>query len=227
MSNCLPLLKKLGIKPKDISLYELAFIHSSFNADNNSHHHDYERLEFLGDSIIGACVSLLAFTLRKELKQGDLTKLKSSLVNTESLSKYASKLGLNEYIVYGHSFEKNDRNIKPVLEDVFEAFFGAIYLDQGYDVAFRLIKKIFTLDIKKYDPEKNKDYKSRLQEAMQSQHRKSVNYVLLKSSGPAHERTFEVAVYFEDQLLAKGIGNTKKDAEQNAASNALKKAGVF
>ena len=219
--------KKFNIKPKNESIYELAFTHSSFNADNKSHHHDYERLEFLGDAIIGSCISSLAFSNRPDLNQGDLTKLKANLVNTDSLSSLTMELGLDKYIIFGNSFEKNERNLKPLYEDVFEAFFGAMYLDQGFYFVFNLVKKVFLTKIKNYSVNDNKDYKSRLQEAMQSTHRKSVDYRLINMSGPAHERVFEVGVYFEDQLLATGVGTTKKEAEKNAAENALRKASVI
>lgn len=224
MHNLENLYIKFHIKPHDETLYDLAFTHSSFNADNKSHHHDYERLEFLGDSIISTVVATLAFNERKELNQGDLSKLRSALVKSSSLANYARKYELIKYIQFGNSYVENDRNQDGLLEDVFEAFMGAIYLDQGFKFTFSIIKKIFNKDIINYSTDVITDYKSKLQEAMQSEHRKSVYYKLVSSSGPAHAKTFVVAVYFDEQLLAKGEGNSKKAAEQNAAKFALEKA---
>lgn len=221
------LFKKLNIVTSNYELYELAFTHSSFNADNKSHHHDYERLEFLGDSIIGAVISTLSYKNRPDLNQGDLTKLKSSIVSSESLAESAKELDLDKYIIFGNSFEKNERNIRSLYEDIFEAFTGALYLDKGFNFVFNFIESIFFKHIINYTPKENKDYKSKLQEAMQSQHRKSVDYQLLSATGPAHERVFEIGVYFEGQLLGKGVGKTKKEAEQNAACDALRKASVI
>lgn len=226
MHDLTELFKSFHIKPKQDSLiyYDLAFTHSSFNADKKTHHHDYERIEFLGDSIIGLTVATLAFNERKELNQGDLTKLRSSLVKTSGLAGYAKKYNLLKYVQFGNSYIENERNIDGLLEDVFEAFMGAIYLDQGFSFTFKLIKKIFNNEIIHYSNKEITDYKSKLQEDMQAEHRQSVSYKLISSTGPAHAKIFKVAVYFDNQLLATGEGNSKKEAEQAAAKAAFRKA---
>ncbi len=217
--------KTFSIKPKNETLYDLAFTHSSYNYDAKSKHHDYERLEFLGDSVIGLVVAELAFLVHPELDQGGLSKLKASLVKTSSLAMYARKFDIDDHILVGNSYMNDVHQQDNILEDVLEAFIGACYLDQGFKFAHQVVKKIFYNDILHYTPEKSHDYKSMLQEAMQSEKRKSVNYKLISAVGPSHKKTFEVAVYFEDQLLGHGSGLSKKEAEQNAAKEALNKAG--
>lgn len=226
MHDLTDLYKEFNIKPNNELLYDLAFTHSSFNADNKTHHHDYERLEFLGDSIVGLVVATLAFNERKELNQGDLTKLRSNLVKTSSLANYARQYSLLKFVQFGNSYVENNRNQDGLLEDVFEAFMGAVYLDKGFNFAFNLIKKIFNKDIISFSKKEITDYKSKLQEAMQAEHRKSVYYKLVSSNGPAHEKTFNIAVYFDNQLLAVGEGKSKKEAEQAAAKAALRKAAI-
>ncbi|MFA5283485.1 MAG: ribonuclease III [Bacilli bacterium] len=225
MLNLDDIFQTFSIKPKDLNYFELAFTHSSYNADAKSKHHDYERLEFLGDSVIGLVVAELAFILHPELNQGGLSKLKASLVKTSSLANYARKFKLDNYILVGNSYINDVHTQDNILEDVLEAFIGACYLDQGYKFAHQVVKKIFYNDIFHFSPAKSQDYKSMLQEAMQSEKRKSVTYRLISATGPSHEKWFEVAVYFEDQLMGKGNGSSKKEAEQNAAKEAFQKAG--
>ena len=221
------LLNQLGIKPHTMRIYETAFTHSSHNADAHTRHHDYERLEFLGDSILGFVVASLAFKHRLELSQGDLTKLKSSLVSTKSLANLARKYNFHEYIRVGNSFSNDLSKSDSILEDVFEAFIAALYLDRGIKDAGAFIEKTFIDLIKAYDVNDSKDYKSRLQEEMQAEYRESVTYQLLKESGPPHNRHFRVCVKFEDIVLGYGEGSTKKEAEINAAKDALaKKASI-
>lgn len=223
MKNIQELLVKFHIKPHSLEVYEEAFTHSSFNADANTKHHDYERLEFLGDSIINAVVTEHAFRVHSEMGQGLLTKLKSTLVATEALSKYALKYGLDQYIRVGNSFGTNITQSKHLLEDVFEAFFGAIYLDQGFEFTRKILLEIFAKDIEQFKISELTDYKSKLQEEVQAEHRESVSYELVSEEGPAHNRVFTVRVLFDGIELGVGTGSTKKQAEQNAAKQALSK----
>lgn len=223
MKNIQELLVKFHIKPHDISVYEEAFTHSSFNADANTKHHDYERLEFLGDSVINTVVTEHAYKTHPEMGQGNLTKLKSTLVATNSLAAHALAYGLHEYIRVGNSFMAQISQSKHLLEDVFEAFFGAIYLDQGFEFAKKLLLEIFAKDIEEFTVSEIQDYKSKLQEEIQAEHRESVAYELVSEEGPAHNRTFTVRVMFDGMELGVGVGSTKKQAEQNAAKEALAK----
>jgi len=217
------LLEKLNVKPKHISLYETAFTHSSYNADANTKHHDYERMEFLGDSVIGLVVSEVSFGARPEMTQGPLTKMKSNLVSTNSLADLARKYDFPNYIRVGNSFSGDISKANHLLEDVFEAFFGALYLDQGFEVARKLLIDIFINIIKNYNIEDSTDYKSKLQEEMQAEHRESVSYEVISETGPSHDRHFVVHVVFDGMELGVGEGSTKKQAEQMAAKAALEK----
>ena len=217
------LLKKFNITPNKIEIFETAFTHSSFNADAKTKHHDYERLEFLGDSVIGLVVGEIAYLNRPELSQGPLTKLRSALVSTRGLADYARQFEFPEYIRVGNSFSSDVSKADHLLEDVFEAFIGAIYLDQGFGKAHKILSSIFFESIKNYNFEDSIDYKSRLQEEMQAEHRESVTYELIKETGPAHDKHFVVRVLFDGIELGVGEGSTKKAAEQMAAKQALEK----
>ncbi len=223
MKDLNQLLTKLNIKYKNKSLYEMAFTHSSFNADANTKHKDYERLEFLGDSVLGAIVSELAYKARPDFDQGTLTKLKSYLVNSDSLASFAKEYHFDEYIRVGNSFAGNVSQSHRLLEDVFEAFLGAMYLDLGYNAVHKFLVSTLYRDIQKFNIDDMKDYKSRLQEEMQSEHRESVQYVIIKEWGPPHDRHFIARVLFEGVVLGEGEGHSKKVAEQMAAKAALNK----
>ena len=133
MKDLKEFLGKFNIEPKHIVLYEQAFTHPSYNADANTKHHDYERLEFLGDSVINLAVAEMSFVSRPDLNQGNLTKMRAALVSTNGLSTLARKYNLHEYIRLGNSFSGDISKANHILENVFEAFVGALYLDQGRD----------------------------------------------------------------------------------------------
>ena len=222
------LLKRFNIKPVHMNLYDLALTHPSCNAENRTKHHDYERLEFVGDSVIGFVSADLIYKHHPEMDQGLMSKLRSFLVCSKSLAGYTRKLGLVEYIKTGHSInreqlEKSDK----ILEDVFEALMGAIYLDLGIKIAYQVIKSILLEDIKKTGVDEVVDAKTRLQEDIQAEYRDAVKYVLVSTEGPAHNRTFTVEVMFNGIVLGRGTGKSKKAAEEAAAKDALsKKAGI-
>ena len=218
---------KFGIKPNNIELYEMAFTHSSFNSDANTHHHDYERLEFMGDSVLGFVIASMLFKAHPSMLEGELTKAKSYLVQTDYLSDLAKQEHYDELIRAGHSLTNKDiRNNKSILEDVFEAVIGAIYLDQGIEVATRFIKTLYKDEINNFVITEMKDYKSMLQEAMQAEYRESVKYKVTQEKGPPHDRTFFVEVSFNNIILGRGVGKSKKIAEQNAAKDALSKKAI-
>ena len=216
-------LAKFNIYPHDMSLFELAFTHSSYNGDIKTKHHDYERLEFLGDSVLGFVVSELAYKSHPEMNQGELTKLKASLVASHPLSELGRKLEIYEYIRVGNSYTINVEKSDGLLEDVFEAFLGALYLDQGYQAARKLLIELMYSSIQAFKLDNLKDYKSRLQEEIQAEHRDSVQYEVIEIAGPPHDRIFTVQVTFDGIVLGTGKGPTKKKAEQLAAKEALEK----
>ena len=228
MSSICDLLKKLHVTYKDIAIYERAFTHPSFNGDNKTKHQDYEKLEFMGDAVLGYVTADLVYKNRPEMSEGDLTKLRSVLVSTKPLAAYARKLKLDEYVKIGHSITANQvKESDKILENVFESLIGAIYLDAGLKVAYRLIKSVLLKDIISYDADNLTDYKTKLQEEIQAEHRDAVQYVTISQKGPAHDRTFTVQVKYNDIILGTGEGKSKKKAEEMAAKDALSKRSVL
>lgn len=217
-----PLFEELNIKPNDVLLYQMALTHSSCNGLIGIKHEDYQRLEFLGDSLIGYVVSSLSFSFHPEMEQGSLSILKAQLIRTESEADYGRKLGLDRFIKVGPSFTQSLRDSNPLMEDVFEAFVGAILLDQGKEFAYDFVEKLFRDDIKESAITTSVNPKSRLQEAMQAEHKNSVDYKCLEQRGPAHQRVYVSAVYFEGQELGRGEGSSKQASEIEAAKDALK-----
>ena len=223
MKDLKEFLKQFNIEPKHPVLYEQAFTHPSYNADANTKHHDYERLEFLGDSVIDLCIAEMSFIARSDLNQGNLTKMRAALVNTNGLSAMARKYNLHEYVRLGNSFSGDISKANHILENVFEAFIGALYLDQGFKNTKEVLVNMFYELIKNFNIDELTDYKSRLQEEIQAEHRESVTYELIGESGPAHDKRFKVRVLFDGIELGTGEGSTKKEAEQLAAKAALEK----
>ena len=227
MRNIEELLKTIGIKANNVSLFELALTHPSYNADANTKHSDYERYEYMGDAVLDYVTADLIFHTYPNMETGNMSKLRSYLVKSHSLSNYARKIDLYQYIRLGHSVSESQvKNSDKILEDCFESLIGAIYLDQGIEVAFNYIKKVLYNDIITFGNQDLTDYKSKLQEEMQSEYRESVHYVTISESGPAHDRTYVVNVLFNDIVLASGTGKSKKAAEEDAAKNALKKRSI-
>lgn len=228
MNNVSDLLKKLHITYKDIAIYEQALTHPSYNGDANTKHQDYEKLEFMGDSVLGYVTADLVYKNRPEMSEGDLTKLRSVLVSTKPLAAYARKISLDQYVRIGHSISASQvKESDKILENVFESLIGAIYLDAGLKAAYRFIKYILLKDIKTYDADNLTDYKTKLQEEIQAEHRDAVQYVTISQSGPAHDRTFTVQVRYNDIVLGTGTGKSKKKAEEMAAKDALSKRSVL
>lgn len=226
MSNLHQLFERLGLKVNHTTLYELAFTHSSCNI-TESYKHDYEKLEFIGDAVINFIVASLIFNFHSDhIGQGKMTKMRSELVQKKGLARYAKQLGLSDYIQFGRSLKSDERQNERFLEDVFEAFIGALYLDLGIDEATRFLTHIFKKDIENFSFDLLSDFKSELQEAVQSETREALQYVVVKEEGPSHDKTYTVEVYLDSICLGHGVGKTKKAAEQSAAKAALdKKAG--
>ena len=228
MNKTSSLLKYLHIVYKDIAIYEQALTHPSYNGDVNTKHQDYEKLEFMGDAVLGYVTADLVYKNRPEMSEGNLTKLRSVLVSTKPLANYARKINLHEYIRIGHSITLNQvKESDKILENVLEALIGAIYLDAGLKPAYKLIESLLLEDIKNYDADNLTDYKSKLQEEIQAEHRDAVQYVTVETKGPAHDRTFRVQVRYNDIVLGEGEGKSKKKAEEMAAKSALSKRSVI
>lgn len=211
----------------DLKIYETALTHPSYNQDAHSKHHDYERLEYMGDAVIGYVAADLIFKEHPKMSPGDMSKLRSMLVKTHALATYAKRAHINELIIVGKAMKPEMlAKSEHILENVFESLTGAIYLDNGIKVAYNYVKSFLLNDIKHAKVSELTDAKTRLQEEMQAEHRSSVHYELIESKGPAHDKTFKVKVLFNDIVLASGVGKSKKAAEEDAAKNALKKRKI-
>lgn len=227
MNNIKEFFKSMGIEISNESLFELAFTHPSYNADANTKHNDYERLEYIGDAVLGFVVADLIYKTHPEMDQGLMSKLRSNLVKSVSLAQYARGLGYDKYIKTGASIQSNQiANSHKILEDVFEASIGAMYLDLDIGITYGFIEKIFINDIQNVDVYSLTDAKTRLQEEMQAEYQDRVTYNLINTEGPAHDRTFTVNVTFNDLVLATGKGKSIKAAEEDAARKALEKRSI-
>lgn len=224
VKNMEKLFKKLGIIPKDKKLYITAFSHSSYVNEHRAKN-DYERLEFLGDAVLDLVVADYLYSCKDET-EGEMTKVRASYVCENALYEYSMNLGLNNYIKVGHGEEKEGGKYKKaIVADIFEALMGAIYLDLGYATVRRTVLNIIVPYIENPEIIFFSDYKSSLQECVQTE-QKSLSYVLVDEIGPAHDKTFKVEVKIDDIVYGTGIGNSKKEAEQNAAKEAIKKLAV-
>ena len=215
------LLERLKIKPKNKKLYETAFQHSSYVYENHLKA-DYERLEFLGDAVLDLVLADYLYNNAHE-SEGDMTKVRASYVCENANYQYAIDLHLSDYIKVGHGEEESGGRFKKVImADIFEALMCAIYIDQGYAKARQVILHIVVPYIKNPDVTFFEDYKSALQEAVQTD-QKSVSYELVKEEGPAHNRTFTTEVKVDDVSYGVGVAGSKKESEQEAARIALSK----
>ena len=221
----LDFLQKENIPFHNLGLYKEAFTHSSYANESHAPIHDYERLEFMCDAVLQLYVSEYIFRKFPQYPEGDLTTLRSKLVREESLSRFAVELGLDQILYLGVGEEKSGgRQRSGILCDIYESFIGALYLDCGKDEVLKILKKTIFKHVKDLDSyEDIRDYKTKLQELIQADDRKSVNYRLVSSTGPANAPTFVVEAVVEDMVLGRGEGTSKKRAEQHAARDALKK----
>ena len=216
-------LKKYNIEAKDLSLYETAFTHTSYANENNIE--SYERLEYLGDAVLELIMSEYLYK-KSDLKEGKMTKLRANYVCENALYEYSCILGLNKYIKLGKGESEHDgKNNKTIVADVFEAFIGAMFLDLGLDQVKKFMYENVINLIEENKIEVEKDYKSALQEYVQTS-KKSLTYEVIDEYGPAHDKRFVVVVKIDDIIYGKGFAHSKKEAEQNAARDALSKAKI-
>ncbi len=213
------LFEKLNIKPKDKELYKTAFSHSSYVNEHNVKN-NYERLEFLGDAVLDLVLADYLYTHHKE-NEGEMTKVRATYVCENANYSYAMGLGLDKYILVGHGESPK----KAIVADIFEALMGAIYIDLGYATARNVILKIVVPYIEDPNITFFSDYKSSLQEFVQTE-QKSVEYNTVKEEGPAHDKTFTMSVSIDGIVYGTGIGPSKKEAEQEAAKEALEKLAI-
>ena len=218
------LFDKLKITPKDLKLYKVAFSHSSY-ANEHKAKKDYERLEFLGDAVLDLAMADFLYKNHND-NEGEMTKVRSRYVCENALYEYSLALGLNKYIKVGHGEAVNGGVYKKaIVADIFESLMGAIYLDLGYSTAKRVILSIIIPYFNNPNVTFFEDYKSALQEAVQTT-KKSLYYELISESGPAHDKTFKMQVRVDGIIYGEGVGSSKKEAEQLAAKNALEKLAI-
>lgn len=215
----------LGYKFKDKDYLILALRHRSFvHTQNLKRIHSNERLELLGDSVLGLTIVEFLYRRYPNHTDGELAKLKSVLASGAVLSEVAGNISLGEYILMSENEAKLGGRVKnSIIADTYEAIIGALYLDGGLIPAKRFIHNTLTSEYKKLIKEFRSNYKSELQEYTQSITGNYPIYKVEKEIGPDHNKIFHIAVYVNGTFLGKGKGKNKKEAEQNAAKNALKK----
>lgn len=217
------ILKSFKIETANRSLYRQAFTHSSYTNEKKTKTGHYERLEFIGDGVLDLVLADLVYKTYPKLDQGELSKLRIYFVNGVTLTQYARKYHFDEVLLLGKGQKTNGGSNDKILEDVFEAFLGAVYLDQGFDFVYNLLKEIFLEDIKNVSLNVLKDYKSQLQEFVQADTRNCVTYRCISEKGNPPHTEFVCEVMWDDQVYGVGKGTSKKKAEQEAARDALSK----
>ena len=222
--NLKELEKKIGYDFKNKNLLELALVHSSYN--NNSHLENNERLEFLGDAVLELTVSEFLFNNYKDMSEGNLSRVRAKIVCEESLAAIAKKILLGEFLKLGHGEKINNGQYKnSILSDAMEAVFAAIFLDGDFENAKQIILNLIeqNLDLKNINPENLIDPKSHLQELLQENSTEPISYKIINESGPDHNKIYTAQVWHENKCLGQGVGKSKKDAEQEAALQAINK----
>ena len=216
----------IGYEFKNKDLLTTALTHSSFANEAKGGIKYNERLEFLGDSVLGIVVSDYIYLHCPDLPEGKLTKLRASLVCEKSLYVYAKQIELGKHIRLSKGEKRSGGDDRPsILSDAFEALIAAIYLDGGIEPAEKFILRFVIPDIKSSKPKKFKDYKTALQEIVQKNPEEKLTYVLVKETGPDHDKHFVVEVHLNSNVIGKGGGRSKKEAEQQAAREALELMG--
>ncbi len=212
---------KIGYQFQDIALLKQALTHSSFATEQKINKlENYERLEFLGDAVLELVSSEFLFHENKDMPEGQLTKLRASMVCEPSLAYCAKDIGLGKYILLGRGEEATGgRNRDSIISDVMEAVIGAVFLDGGIEYAKKFIFQFILSDLE------NKilfmDSKTLLQEEVQKDNTAQLRYELVKETGPDHDKQFQVEAYLDNKVIGTGVGKTKKAAEQQAAYEAL------
>lgn len=203
-----------------------ALTHSSFANEGKHHHRNNERLEFLGDSVLSLIVANRLFVQFPDMPEGELTKLRASLVCDRSLAGFARRIGLGDNLFMGKGEEHSGgRDRRSNLEDAFEALVGAIYLDGGLENARAFVMQFIPENLDLSKVKTIVDYKTTLQEIIQKNPEEKLSYVLVGESGPDHDKSFEVEVHLNSNVIGTGVGKSKKQAEQSAAKQALELMG--
>lgn len=215
----------IGYEFKDKKLLEKALTHSSYANENHSALGDNERLEFLGDSVLGFVTAEYLYSNHENFPEGELTKLRSYAVCEKSLFEFAKEIELGDRINLSNGEERTGGRTRPsVLSDAFEALIAAIYLDGGIQEAKNFVLKFVAPYVEKKP--NFKDYKTTLQEVVQRNHGEELKYVVVSETGPDHDKRFEVEVHLNSNVIGRGTDKSKKKAEQQAAKQALELMGI-
>lgn len=219
--------ERIGYNFRDKRLLIQAFVHRSFLNENRAFDAPHnERLEFLGDSVLGLIVGDFLYRYFPEHPEGELSRMRSQLVEAGICGQYATKLGIEQFILLSKGERRNDgRGRASILADTLEALLGAIYLDGGLEEARRIFLSHFQTELDAIFHQPHLNWKAQLQDWSQKRYQKTPVYRILEESGPEHQKIFRVAVFLEEQLLGEGEGSSKKQAEQAAAERAVKKQG--
>ncbi|MFH1725934.1 MAG: ribonuclease III [Elusimicrobiota bacterium] len=210
----------IGYRFRDDRLLREAVTHKSRAYEKGTSEHN-ERLEFLGDSVLAVVVARVLFDEYPGEDEGRLSKRKAALVSRPTLAGWADRIDLGRYVLLGSGEEATGGRRRPsILANALEALIGAVYVDGGFAAASRVIHACF---LDERDAFVERDFKSRFQEMVQKRHKVPPEYVLVKASGPEHDKTFSVKVRMGSRIYGTGHGKTKKEAEQAAASDALKR----
>lgn len=212
----------IGYKFKNPNLLKIALTHSSYAHENGNTEYN-EKIEFLGDAVLELISSEYIFSTYKQLTEGEMTKARAYAVCEESLAEIAHRYGFSDFLLVGKCEGKTDGKYRAsILADSVEAVIGAIYLDSGIEAAKAFILPNLLKRFEDFITRGNKDYKTQLQEKLQVHGEAKIEYVIVDSTGPEHDKVFMAEVYCDGKLLGAGKGKNKKEAEMAAAKNAMK-----
>lgn len=210
---------------KNKLLLKQAFVHRSYLNESNEKIGSNERLEFLGDAVLELIISDYIYHKFISFPEGKLTLIRSSIVRTETLARASTELSLGKLLILSKGEEENNgRENQSILANTYEAFLGALYIDQGWDSAKEFVQNTLIPYVPEIiESESYRDAKSQLQEIVQEKQKVTPTYKVVKESGPDHSKTFTVEVFIDNQSQGVGIGKSKQEAEGNAAEQALEK----
>ena len=224
MENLIQWVKHRGYEVKNKNLYIEACTHSSYANEHHSVTDDNERLEFVGDAVLQIWSALQLYEMEPKMREGKMTTLRAQTVCEATLAHLNEQLGWYKFLMLGVGEEKSGGRTRPsILADHFEACIGAIYLDCGFDAVDEILQEVMKPVFKNEKSDEVTDFKTHLQEVIQADSRKTIQYKLLEEVGPSNAPTFTMGVYLDDILLGKGTSSTKKRAEQKAAKDAFEK----
>ncbi|MBJ7449376.1 MAG: ribonuclease III [Parachlamydiales bacterium] len=223
LNNAKTIEKQIGYTFHEKNLLSLSFLHRSFVNENRSITEDHnERLEFLGDSILGLMVADYLYRSRPTLSEGELSRLRSRLVESSSCYSYMQKLEVSSFLLLGKGEKMNDgRGRESILADLFEALIGAIYLDGGLDAVKKFFFENFAEVIEDILADPQRNWKAELQDWAQKKYQLTPTYVVKSEEGPDHSKLFCISVFIAEDEVGTGNGSSKKEAQQNAAEDAL------